>query len=173
MNHLELAVLRTEANELAFDTYNRCRELLGFVMPISPELKLDWSQYRNRSNARAKIISIGMRRYTMPAWHNDHWSKPFNKKRFGSLMNDPFVMLEYRRFQYNPEIGSFTSDTFHAGLVATIAHEFAHAVVSNAKYASMTRYRYAAPHGKEWQDLYRILRLSLVNDEYEIRKVTP
>lgn len=171
MNHFELIALKTEANELAFTTYDQCRELLDFVMPISPEMKLDWSQRRDRSNGGRNRISIGMRRYTIKYWAYENWSVSFLKQCFGNEHNSLHVHPEYARFQYDPEIGSFTSDTFHAGLVAVICHEFAHSLVANAKMAKMEKYINAAPHGQQWQNVYRILRRRLVNETYEIRKV--
>lgn len=62
------------------------------------------------------------------------------------------VFQEYKRYQKNKIIGSLVYVHFQDILMALVAHEYAH-------YVNCNIYESPKPHGKEFQKIYKILRI--------------
>jgi hypothetical protein len=73
---------------------------------------------------------------------------------------------EYSAYKADPVIGAKQSTTPEAVLFGVVAHEVAHHVQSAyGPYTRMYKGNYDKPHGHCFQDIYRILRATLVNPE--------
>lgn len=65
---------------------------------------------------------------------------------------DFIVFREYKRYEKDQIIGSLLFVSFQDKIMALVAHEYAHFVQSNI-------YKDTKPHGKEFQAIYKILRV--------------
>ena len=71
---------------------------------------------------------------------------------------------EYKAYASDPVIGDITTFDQEQGIAVIVAHEVAHHV--QYRYGPYTRWlkkSYRKPHGRGFQDIYRILRSRVVN----------
>lgn len=88
-----------------------------------------------------------------------------------SVSQSEYTFSEYDHIAHSPAIGSCAGD-WRVYLAVLIAHEMAHAVQHTARRnhtqirsrKEMTRSLLLQGHGQGWQEIYRYLRLSWVNE---------
>lgn len=138
----EKAVLEAEVRSTAEAILDLVQRMPGFSYSHPPQIRCSTARSRTHSLGGPAGISIALRYYRgLPERIQHH---------------------EYSRIRRDPEIGALGWIGWRDHLKAVVAHEMAHWV----HLSSAARYPHeqgadAAPHGRAWQEIYRIFRRHL------------
>lgn len=131
---------------------NQCSELPLKVQNISPRLKYNFTVGNGRSFAQGtNLVSLSLHPFV-------------SDQKTGN-----FFYWEYKSIQAKPDIGEFTTKNWELPIYALVCHELAHSFQMAIEKESVKSGRpdlkelMSKPHGKGWQQIYKIFRDKFVN----------
>lgn len=131
---------------------NQCSQLPLSVQNISPRLKYNFNVGNGRSFAQGtSLVSLSL--------------SPF----VSDQQKGNFFYWEYKSIQSKPDIGEFSTKNWELPIYALVCHELAHSFQMAIEKESVKNGRHdlkdlmSKPHGKGWQQIYKIFRDKFVN----------